>query len=103
LTAGSTRWSSPDYLERSGVPVDFIALVDQDCLGFKFRRTIASWPIADGSSSAPSGDRGSPTIARRFDAWRFAGVVLARFAEFLVRAGLTEGRPVAAFPQMSPR
>ena len=46
-TARRVIVAAPAYLARRGVPVAFGDLADHDCLGFNFRRTITSWPIAD--------------------------------------------------------
>ncbi len=99
-TARRVIVAAPAYLARRGTPVGFGDLADHDCLGFNFRRTIPSWPIADGGRSVERAVRGS-LIANNGETVRrmaIAGVGLARLADFHVRADLAEGRLVEVLP-----
>lgn len=88
--------AAPDYLERHGVPRSVADLVHHKCLGFNFRRSILSWPLASEGTVADRLVEG-PLRANNGETVRrmaLAGAGLARIADFHARRDLAEGRLV---------
>lgn len=88
--------ASPDYLDRHGVPGSVADLARHRCLGFNFRRSILSWPLAVDGDVADRPVEG-PLLANNGETVRrmaLAGAGLARVGDFHVRRDLAEGRLV---------
>jgi DNA-binding transcriptional LysR family regulator len=96
--------ASPDYLARHGVPRSIAELEGHNCLGFNFRRSVASWPFKEGGrvmDRIVTGNYlGNSGEAVRRMAARGAG--LARIGLFHATEDLTAGRLVRILEDVMP-
>ncbi|MFW2852815.1 LysR family transcriptional regulator [Sphingomonas sp. TX0543] len=96
--------ASPDYIARHGEPMSANDLLRHNCLGFNFRRAAPVWPMREGSRIVDRKVAGS-LLANEGEIVRsmcFAGVGLARLADFHVRDDVGAGRLVEVLSDAVP-
>ncbi|WBO21766.1 LysR family transcriptional regulator [Sphingomonas abietis] len=96
---------SPDYLARHGVPRTIAELDAHNCLGFNFRRSVASWPLEENGRAIDRAVSGNFLANSGEGVRRMAvhGVGLARIGQFHAAEDIKAGRLVRVLEGAAPR